>query len=225
MDSRIPELKEEWGERAKHLGKSKRSVLFKRFPAWLNNRIHRKHRDFVLGNLPDTMSSMLDVGCGYGRISREVRNIHPNVSIHGVELCEEFSIAFGEEFNDCFTGSIQGFQSPRCYDAIVVVTVLMYLNRDELVPIVEKYWSMLSPGGVMVCIEPAIEILKIWRQLTGRAFASPTGGSVFHFEKNELKNLFASLDNSMIAADMSVQLVPGVEFLSLHHGFAVRKRH
>ncbi|NOX68341.1 MAG: class I SAM-dependent methyltransferase [Gammaproteobacteria bacterium] len=224
MDRRIPELKEEWGERAKRLGKSRRSVLFKRFPAWLNSRIHRKHRDFVLGNLPDTVSDMLDVGCGYGRISREVRAINSNANIHGVELCEEFAVAFGEEFDECFNGSIQEFQSTKCYDAIVIVTVLMYLRKEELGTIVEKYWSMLSPGGVMICIEPAIEILETWRRLTGKPFASPTGGSVFHFQKNDLKCLFTTLEKSTIIADMSVPLFPGAKFLSLHHGFAVAKR-
>ena len=99
----------------------------------------------------------------------------------------------------------------------------MYLNKNELQKMVEKYWSMLSPGGVMICIEPATEFLMLWRKLTGKSFASPTGGNVFHFQKNTLKDLFVDLKNARIQDEMSVKLLPGITSSSLHHGFAVAR--
>lgn len=223
MASRILKIKAEWDERVRRLGKSKRSVLFKRFPFWLNNHIHRRHRDFILKNMPEPVSDILDIGCGYGRISREIIKKHTAVSISGIELCEDFSIAYRKEFGSCFTGSIQEFQTEKHYDVIVIVTVLMYLNREELAPTVEKYWSMLAPGGVIICIEPAIEFIQLWRRLTGKALASPTGGDVIYFEKHELKDLFTKLEHAVIKDEMSVNLLPGMTFSSLHHGFAVTR--
>jgi len=198
-------------------------VLLKRFPSWLNMRVHRFHSEFVLKNLPESTSSVLDIGCGYGRISREIRKKHPAAKFLGVELCNEFSFAYREEFGECFIGSIQDFQVPQHYDAIIIVTVLMYLNKDELLPTVEKYWSALAPGGVMICVEPAVEYLTVWRRLTGKLFASPTGGVVTHFQKPVLRNLFANLESAIIVDDLSVKLVPGVTLSSLHHGFAISK--
>jgi SAM-dependent methyltransferase len=223
MGKGISDLKDEWDERARRLGKTKRSVLFKRFPSCLNNQIHRKHRDFILGNLPDHMSSVLDVGCGYGRISREIRKRQPSSLITGIELSEEFSAAYKEEFGSCLNVSVQQFQSTEQYDVIIFVTILMYLGEDELVPTLEKFWSILSPGGVMICIEPAIEFLELWRKLTGRSFASPTGGDVHHFRKNSLTGLFSRLDNSKTTDEMSVTLLPGIGFSSLHHGVVIAK--
>ena len=224
MGGRISGLRDEWNSRAQRLGKTRRSVLFKRFPSWLNNRIHRKHRDFVLNNMPPHTSSVLDVGCGYGRIARVIRERYPTIPISGIDLSEEFCAAYREEFGTCFNVPIQEFQATKQYDAIIMVTVLMYLDRGELVSVIEKYWSMLSPDGVMICIEPAIEFLQLWRRLTGTSSASPTGGSVNHFQKDSLNSLFSGLNCADVRGEVSVNLLPGIDFSSLHHGVAVVKK-
>lgn len=43
MTERTDQLKKEWGERSERLGFTQRAVLFKRFPGWLNDSIHRRH--------------------------------------------------------------------------------------------------------------------------------------------------------------------------------------
>ena len=68
MKKRTDDLKKAWDEHQEILGLTKRAVLFKRFPDWLNESIHRRHVRFVLNNCPEVTKSILDVGCGYVRI-------------------------------------------------------------------------------------------------------------------------------------------------------------
>jgi len=83
MSDRIQHLKDAWDDREQRLGATKRSVLFKRFPGWLNQSIHRRHRSFVLRHLPEKASRVLDVGCGYGRMSLEIKQRFPEMQSGG----------------------------------------------------------------------------------------------------------------------------------------------
>jgi len=225
MNNRINQLKKEWDDREKRLGQTKRAVLFKRFPAWLNNHIHKQHVRFVVQNIPQHANQLLDVGCGYGRISKEIKHHHPLLSFTGIELCTEFAAAYEREIGPCFNGAIQDFQPNKHYDVIIIVTLLMYLDGEEHQAIINKLWSILAPGGMMICIEPAIEFLNLWRRLTRTQFASPTGGSVYHFTQPELQGLFTQFDDAELKNSMSVHLLPFLRSTILHHGVAVSKVH
>lgn len=94
MSDRIQHLKDAWDDREQRLGATKRSVLFKRFPGWLNQSIHRRHRSFVLRHLPEKASRVLDVGCGYGRMSLEIKQRFPEMQFQGIDLCAKFCEEF-----------------------------------------------------------------------------------------------------------------------------------
>ena len=223
MQSRVQRMKQAWDERERQIGLTKRAVLFKRFPTVVNELIHRRHLRFVLQNIPDNAEQLLDVGCGYGRISREIKNRAPAISLQGVDLCTEFAIAYEKQIGPCFSGPIQEFSTNSRFDAIIVVTCLMYLDVDEHRPTLQRLWTMLNPRGCLICIEPAIEVLHLWRRVTGRAHASPTGGSVCHFRLSDLSQLCTDLPQSSLQATASVNLIPYLAVSALHHGVAVKK--
>lgn len=223
METRTDKLKRDWDERQSRMGLTKRAVLFKRFPAALNEWIHRRHSAFVLQNIPPETKELLDVGCGYGRISREIKRQYPAMMFQGVDLCTEFASAYEQEVGPCFNGPIQNFSTSRRFDAIISITCLMYLDTTEHRPTLERLWPMLNVGGCLICIEPAIEILQLWRGITQRENASPTGDSVHHFRRSELKSLCCGLQGAVLQATTSVNLVPFVSGTALHHGIAVRK--
>lgn len=222
MADRNEELREAWSERSARLGTTKRAVLFKRFPGWLNERIHRRHVDFVLRHCPRHARSVLDVGCGYGRISLELKRARPELEFQGVDLCPEFAQAYEAAVGPCFAGPVQDFSSERRFDCVLVVTTLMYLDGDEQDEILERLRGLLAPGGVLVCIEPASEIFTTWRRLTGRASASPTGGQVAHFPRGELARRLSALAGTSLAGEDTITLLPGVGATALHHAAAVR---
>lgn len=221
MNNSIKILQDAWNSRERKLGNTKRAVLFKRFPALLNNYIHKRHISFIKNNLPDYPNKLLDAGCGFGRVSSEIKKIYPNTKFHGVELCSNFAKHYNENLGPCYNGAIQDFKCNDKFDVILIVTLLMYLDQFERVDVLDKLWEYLSPGGVIISIEPAIEILNLWRRLTGKVNASPTGGEVYYFNKDELLDLFTSFSDAHVNDTMSLSLI--TRKAALHHGVVITK--
>jgi 2-polyprenyl-3-methyl-5-hydroxy-6-metoxy-1,4-benzoquinol methylase len=219
MNKQIQNLKEEWTQREKTFGNHKRAVLFKRFPNWLNNSIHNRHMKFILKNIPNNCKSVLDVGAGYGRISQELKSIYPNTTFNGIELCKEFSVNYNKKIGPCFNGTVQDFHSDKKYDVIIIVTLLMYLNSVDRELTIKKLYSNLETGGTIICIEPAIEFINLWKKVTYKENASPTGGKVKYFKKIELQNLFLY----PVYISKSINLVPFTKSTALHHAVVIKK--
>ena len=223
MSERTDQLKKEWDERSERLGSTQRAVLFKRFPGWLNRSIHRRHVRFLVDNCPPDVGRVLDVGCGYGRISIELAARVTDAKFQGVDLCTEFAEHYRQTVGPCFNGPIQEYRTAEQFDLIVIVTTLMYLNEKEHVEVLRRLWTALAPGGRIVCIEPASELFILWRRLTGRESASPTGGTVEHFQRQQLIDKFAHLDGRRVIDSRSVTLLPYISATAVHHGVAVEK--
>jgi SAM-dependent methyltransferase len=224
MTERTDQLKSEWDQRSACLGSTKRAVLFKRFPDWLNKSIHRRHVSFILDNCLSGWSRVLDVGCGYGRISIELVERFPEYRFQGVDLSTEFSRHYEQNVGPCFNGPVQHFIPEEAYDLILIVTTLMYLSAEEHKEVLERLWSSLAPGGRILCIEPASELFILWRRLTGKDSASPTGGTVEHFTRQQLADKFAHLEGSALVGARSVNLLPYIGATTVHHCVAIEKR-
>lgn len=223
MNSRTDKLRQEWNERSGRLGSTQRAVLFKRFPGWLNQYIHRCHTAFIVRNCPHDAGSVLDVGCGYGRLSAELLHRVPEIRFQGVDLCTEFAEEYERSVGPCFNGAIQDFRSNDVFDLILIVTTLMYLDEIEQREVLQRLWSLLSPGGRITCIEPASEFFTLWHRLTGREAASPTGGTVEHFKMAELLDNFSNLEGARVLETFSVTLLPFLGATAVHHGIAIEK--
>ena len=224
MNERTDELKREWEARSDQLGSTERAVLSKRFPGWLNHSIHRRHISFILDNCPGKLQSVLDVGCGYGRISSELAVRFPDARFRGVDLCTRFSAEYERTVGPCFNGPIQEFTTDERFDLILVVTTLMYLTSEERTEVLEQLWSLLAPGGRLICIEPASEMFQLWRRLTGKESASPTAGTVQHFLLHQLEGELAHLERSVVREKRSVTILPYVVSTAVHHGICLEKK-
>ena len=223
MDPHTQDIRRAWEDRQQHLGNNHRSVLFKNLPSWMNESLHRRHSNFILANLPQKMISMLDVGCGYGRLSREVQRCRHELEIYGVELCEAFAKQFEGEFSGCFHGSMQDYRADRQFDVVLLVTVLMYSNRSDLSEVLSRLWDALAVGGRLICIEPSNNFLVRWRRKADSERLRPTGGDVLYFRAGELRQLFEMLPGAHIAAQRHFGLLPGLLFPEIHHGIVVEK--
>ena len=185
--------------------------------------VYRRHVRFDADNCPKDPNYILDVGCGYGRISAELTNRFPATQFQGVDLCTEFAEQYEQHFGLCFNGAVQDFRPDKQFQLIIIVTTLMYLTAEEQDDVLCRLWSALSPGGRVVCIEPASEIFNLWRGLTGRESASPTGGTVAHFLRQQLFDKFAQLSRARIVDEKSIKLVSVVPATAVHHCVAVEK--
>lgn len=223
MSERTDQLKQEWDERSERLGSTQRAVLFKRFPGWLNQSIHRRHVRFVTDNCARVTRDILDVGCGYGRISAELATRFPQARFQGVDLCTEFAEHYQRNIGPCFNGPVQEFRTEQDFDLILIVTTMMYLGAVEHDEVLQRLWSVLRPGGRIVCIEPASEFFILWHRLTGKESASPTGGMVEHFLQQQLVDKFAALDGCRLVARHAVTMLPLVPATAVHHCVAIEK--
>jgi len=216
-------MRQVWKDRQNTLGNTHRSVLFKGLPDWLNSGIHRQHTTFIKNILDTRYSTVLDLGCGYGRISQELKRERPDLELEGVEISEGFASHFSACVGSCFNGSIQDFTPTRKYDAIIIVTVLMYLDESEISAVLGKLWDSLNRGGKLICIEPSTNILTVTRQTLSIKRFEPTGSDVRYFHKNELENMMLRLGKASIHAASNIGLLPLLNVPVLHKAIAVTK--
>ena len=224
MDSHSKKIQISWDKRQEVLGNNIQSVLYKNLPAFINNYIHNSHIKFILNNIPRDCKAVLDVGCGYGRISTEIKKRKSNVDIEGIEICKAYAEHFNSEIGACFHGTAQEYIPKRKFDAIIVVTILMYAQPDELQALLEKLWGSINPGGRLICIEQNINILIRARMLLGGRLFQPTGKDVIYFSKNKLYSILSSLFDAKISDSRSFGMFPILNFPIMHNGFVVDKK-
>lgn len=217
------DIKQQWEQRQRQLGNTSRAVLFKNFPGSFNTRLNRAHVRFLLKYLPPHTESLLDVGCGYGRTAAAIKEQFPAIDINGVELCEEFARAFAANIGPCFHGSVGDFHTGRQYDAITIVTLLMYLDAGEQYAVLAKLWTNLRPGGRLLLIEPSFNILTALRRRFRVQTLAPTGGEVCYFKRDELTALLTTaIPEGRLLTTTSFRM-PFIGFPTLHTGAVVEK--
>tara|TARA_R110000772_G_scaffold15931_15_gene45794 strand:+ start:3080 stop:3763 length:684 start_codon:yes stop_codon:yes gene_type:complete len=217
------QIKDQWDSRQKELGNTNRAVLFKNFPASFNQKLHQEHLEFISKNLPDNPASILDVGCGYGRLSLPLKENLPDTEFNGVELCDEFAHSYIANVGACYTGSLVDFKTDKQYDAILLVTVLMYLSPAERKDALKKLWDCLAPRGKLILIEPYYNFLTAWRRRLQLSYFSPTGGEVKYFRRSEFENILREnlLDSNLIVTKFFN--MPYTFFPRLHIGLVLEK--
>jgi SAM-dependent methyltransferase len=217
------DIKAQWEQRQRELGNTTRAVLFKNLPEGFNDRLHRAHVRFLVGNLPAVTRTLLDVGCGYGRTAAAIKDTFPAIDINGVELCEEFARAFEASIGPCFMGSVAQFHTTKDYDAITIVTLLMYLDREEQQAVLAKLWKHLRPGGRMLLIEPYFNLLISWRRKFRVQTLAPTGGEVAYFRHGEFVELLSTAIPEARLTRMTRFNMPFAGFPTLHLGAVLEK--
>lgn len=217
------ELRSQWAERSREMGATRRSVLFKRLPRVLNWWIHHQHVRFIRQNLRSGHSRILDVGCGYGRLSEALKATNASAEFHGVDFTPEFARQFELRVGPCYCGSVFEFESEIDYDVVLAVTILMYIEPAQQRRFLEKLWGLVAPGGCLILIEPAVELMRMFRLLTGKKDANPTGGSVSMFSASELRSAVLALSGGRLVASKGFTGFPMTTFVPVHHGIVVSK--
>ncbi len=222
MNTRTEELRKIWDSRQQELGNNPRSVLFRRLPAGLNQRIHRQHLHFILRCLPDSGGRLLDLGSGYGRMSAAIIEQRPDISAEGVELCEGFAEQFRSQVGPCAHTSVQEFEPQGSYDVILSVTCLQYVELSQLQEILDKYWSHLRPGGSLICVEQYENLFVSVRKRGHLKSMQPTGGDITYFRRGELRYRLEILKSSQLKAEAKITGLP-LGFPVMHDAVCVMK--
>jgi 2-polyprenyl-3-methyl-5-hydroxy-6-metoxy-1,4-benzoquinol methylase len=176
-------------------------VLFKGVPDVLNEHFHNWHKRIILDFVEGSGKlRILDVGCGYGRLSIPIIKKFPEVDITGVDISENYVRLYTE--NTCHPAIVVGIENMSSdlgsFDYILCVTVLMYLDEENLGKAVFNLVSRLKPKGKLILIEPhqsgilfqtGFGLLSFVKKRMRRDTLSTQGRS---FRMNEIETLFTN---------------------------------
>lgn len=191
-----------WEHRSKLYGTSPKGVLPKSFPSPVNNYLHVWMFEQIKQVLPgDKKIKVLDVGCGYGRLSKEVLKKNPKSSIIGIDISDTYVKLYNSQLSPrgkAIKGDIRSlpFKSSS-FDIAFMVTTLMYITkRRDQEKVIRELFRVLKPDGKLVVIERnpyghfLVTLGGLIGRLRGREFKEIPAVS---FKKDYMCNL---IDNS-----------------------------
>lgn len=181
--ARFTDLRSRWEMRAAECRDAPVGVLFRGLSPALNQHLHRFHTRAVskqfLPLLPQG-ARVLDLGCGYGRIGREILDHRPDLILVGVDFAWPYCWRYRQNVADSVCADVACLPfAAGSFDAIVAVTVLMYVSPASRPAMMAQLISLLKPGGHLLMVEPSQEVLEIIARLRPSSAGHTTGGSGF----------------------------------------------
>lgn len=178
------DMRSRWEERARDKGDDFAGVLFQGLPQTVNRAIHNWHTGLILRYFLPLIPEgghLLDMGCGYGRLSREVLRHRSDVHIIGTD----FSLEYGRIFaTSTHAPAVCGcLQSPPfangAFDALLAITALMYVEPAAHKKVMNGLLALLRPGGVAFFLDPGKEFMQLASWLHPSSRHKTTGGTGF----------------------------------------------
>lgn len=147
-----------WEKRSKIYGKQIEGVLPKSFPPVVNEYLD----DFMFNEVSSVVKNqklkILDLGCGYGRLSKRLLNMFPKTKLFGIDISGTYVELYNKELSPggkAKTDDIRNipFES-KTFDTVFMVTALMYLQKKEdQKKCINEIFRVLKKRGKFVIIE------------------------------------------------------------------------
>jgi SAM-dependent methyltransferase len=115
----------------------------------------------------DTVGSVLEIGCGYGRIVRALRNTVPTNRIHVSDVIDGGARFTASEFGATQIPAEPGPEWDERFDLIYLLSVYSHLPRPAVADHLRRMQSLLAPGGVLVFTthgRDSANILEVYNQ-------------------------------------------------------------
>lgn len=216
----LSKTKKAWETRSKKFGFKVEGVATKSLPPLINAGLD----NWMLKNIVSAVNSLnsrksiniLDLGCGYGRLSKPLLKKFSKARIYGVDISKNYVDLYNKDLKprgNAIEGDIRELPfRNKFFDVVFIVTTLMYLtNLDDQERAVKEMMRVLKAEGTVVIIE-----------------RSPSGYFLFTF--GGLVNLIrgkknqeipaASIDKNRLLALIKnsggkIETISGIPFLSL----------
>jgi len=149
----------DWDARAQSFQTDLRGVLFKSFPPTLNRYLHDWHlaevRRTLAGLTRNNSLHVLDVGCGYGRLSTVVRQDVPQAFLTGIDRSATFARLYRRHTRGESVVSDLAELPVRSgrFDLVFLVTTLMYFSPPQQRKLLAECVDALKPDGRLLLIE------------------------------------------------------------------------
>jgi 2-polyprenyl-3-methyl-5-hydroxy-6-metoxy-1,4-benzoquinol methylase len=100
---------------------------------------------------------ILDVGCGFGLFAAYFGQTHPRRRIVGVdpsarriEMARTVAAKLGLRDHSFVVGDVRDAALEGPFDAIYVLDVMHHLPREDQEQVLERFRSLLAPGGMLI---------------------------------------------------------------------------
>lgn len=184
--------------------------FFTKYPKWFEEYIRKEDK------------SLLDAGCGYGRLSISLLKKYSNICIVGVDASQVMLNKFAEfvnqyKFQDrtlLYKGNLSTLPiKSNTFDLVISASVLLHLPRQEAKVIIEELLRILKPGGKAIFIasfpnlyNPEGFFYHLYEKVKSLKYPDHNGPVRFYSRK-EVTRLFFEWGNLKIRSD-SMIVVP-----------------
>lgn len=164
-----------WEKRSLEFEDKIEGVLFKSLPLPLNKYLHKWMLSEILQVLDKNKNlKVLDIGCGYGRLSQPLIQKFPKIKIFGIDISSHYVNLFNKFLKPrglAVKGDIKKLPFKKgSFDVVFMVTTLMYVTAvKEQEIVVSEIMRVLKPNGKFVFIErnsTGYSLVTLWGMIT-----------------------------------------------------------
>ena len=127
-----------------------------------------------------TFKTLLDVGCGEGKLLLELSHAFPGATLAGVDYSAQ-SISFARAFNpelEFFVADISAANVGKRYDVITLIETLEHIPPESLARFIRGLATHLEDAGVLILTTPSETV-----QVNAKHYQ--------HFTVEKVRSLFA----------------------------------
>lgn len=149
----------EWEKRSQDYGEKIEGVMLKSLPREVNVYLHNWMKKQVFCAMDKKQKlKVLDIGCGYGRLSKEILENFPKSKTVGVDVSQTFVNIYNKNLKPkgkAMVGDIKNLPFGNdMFDVVIIVTTFLYvIGKKEQEKCLRKIFDIVKPGGTFVIID------------------------------------------------------------------------
>lgn len=152
-------IKRKWEKRSLYFKDMLKGVMLSSFPDSINNFFHHWELKILKEFFPKNEKNInvLDIGCGYGRLSYSLSKEFKNATFYGVDISKEFVGFFNKKLRGrgrAFVASANKmpFRTKK-FDLILMAAVLTYMTSEEITSLIEEIKNVAKKDALIIVIE------------------------------------------------------------------------
>lgn len=152
-------IKRGWKERSRYFKDTLKGVMLASFPDFVNKFFHEWELEIIKEFFPKNKKNInvLDIGCGYGRLSFALSKEFKNAKYYGIDISEEFVKLFNKKLKGkgkAVLGSANNLPfTKKIFDFYIIVTSIIYMQDEEILKLIQKIKETAKEDALVVVIE------------------------------------------------------------------------